>query len=412
MKRYFVRNVSKTLASLASREEQLKGQRPWWAFHFDQNKIVMYDYIQLTENKVPVYYGLAFDCWVYSDNNDAAISVARGYVEVILAIVSYVAQVGCTPSRMLLVYNASEEELAQREFDRRFYQIDPAIGNLRPIDKSLFRIVFERVKNQDERIHRAMMWLRKSLMEEKHVDRFIACWVGLDALSKLLVEKLLGERSKRHPQCPICKKTIEKCPHCGGDTATVLPTYTEGIAELFAKRLNVEHKIFKLEWWTNRNKVLHGGGKISPELMSVLAEQLTTLRKALIIGIGLLVELPEEIISQIADLEPRIGIVPYVTQITGWLNDLTPPNLANPELQPWVECTEGPTSVEATEEGKITLGKQSSYRFMNANFSVHSHGIILDEQTGLKPQDYTLRSVEKNQPRGREGVTRFSSLLS
>jgi hypothetical protein len=342
------------------------------------------------EGQVLLHGGLGFDAWIHAEDLNEAITKGKGYVDVLLAIASYASQTSCLPAKAVFAYNASELETGPRRFERFYHEVKPCTGNLRQLKLQLFQEVFSHLEGANTRIHRAVMWLTKSLSEDTAVDQFTACWVGLDALSKLLVEKLLGERSARYPRCPLCGKQIATCPHCGRGTEALLPTFTEGIKELFRTQCGIDEEAFKNKWWPNRNKVLHGSMELSHEFVSELSGQLDTLRGALIRGVAVLCDVPGNVVAEISTMEPRGSLGPFVFWHAGTLSIERVPALSEVGAQPWLDLSGTAVSYSMSRDGRVTATTKREVKACNAGFSMSEHGLLGGSRSGLCASDVSL----------------------
>ena len=389
MHRWFLRFVSETLASLGTRAEQQTEPRPLWQFHSGEDQCVVYDHL-VREGQVLLHGGLGFDGWIHAEDLNEAKTKGKGYVEVLLAIAAYASQTSCLPAKAVFAYDASEPETGPRRFESLYHEIKPCMGNLRQLKLQLFQEVFSHLEGADSRIHRAVMWLRKSLSEDTVVDQFAAYWVGLDALSKLLVEELLGERSARYPRCPSCDKEIATCPYCGRGTEAPLPTFTEGIKELFRTQCDIDEEAFKDKWWPNRNKVLHGGIELSHEFVNELSSQLDTLRRALIRGVAVLCNVSGNVVDEISAMEPRGGLGPFVFWHAGTLSIDRVPDLSEVGAQPWLDLSGTAVSYSVSTDGRVTAATKREAKACNAAFSMSEHGLLGGVRSGLCASDFSL----------------------
>jgi len=157
--------------------------------------------------------------------------------------------------------------------------------NVIQIDKEIFEEVFNKFnKYQDARITRAISWLRKGYLEQGSIDKFVAFWIGLESINELL--------------CNFFKISEEdrkiKCNKCGNEISSISSLE---VKKLFIDTLNIKIRKFE-EIRGARGKLLHGGGPIDNNFAEKIKEYIPVVKKALIKGIGMLLQLDNEIIEK------------------------------------------------------------------------------------------------------------------
>lgn len=278
MPNYLVRYFSNTAVEL--------GQA--LSFDIPENvKIVVRDFIPQDPQGVPFSYNFVVDATCYAETVEKAIEETRGKVEGVVSLISLSLSTFVEPCVISLVLDFSPGTV-----DREILQYLPfpyRIGPSRKFSRDVFSILWdclEATKPENRsRIHRAIRWYRKALLEYDPLDQFLNLWIGLEVINELV------KRKYRLPQ----EKPTRSCPSCG-QSVVLEPTLA-----------GVEHVVLKLsrypqKTWRSildmRQQLAHGFGKIA-DLDKKVDDLIPVLRKSLLIGILDLLNVPE-------NLRPRI----------------------------------------------------------------------------------------------------------
>jgi hypothetical protein len=273
------------------------------------------------------------------------------------------------------IYDASLG-LVEREYKQVFYQ-PISERNISVVDKDMFSDIFNAFnKNNDERVVRAISWLRKGYLEQKHVDKFIAFWTGLESINELLGDYFkipLEERKK-------------KCDKCG---APLYPI-TAGVERLFVNKVKVDKVIFtKIR--SARGKLLHGGGPLDDNFVNEIKDYNPKIRKALLFGIGKLLQVSDNTIENIIKKKPKAYTEKIRIIIKAKLTDFNPPDLSEFDKQPRLDLTENNLlKREVNINGKLVLTINPKFKKVNATFKE-----IIVEMWG--DYDTSIESIKINE---------------
>lgn len=280
-KKYFTRYFIETPNAVGNRKNIETGKILGWKFNFGTNEISLYDHKQ----------GLWADCYIKSESPELAEVNSKNFVENVLNLIDFSTSSASNFPLFISIYDATEN-LANRFFKQIFYVSLPE-RNVTQIDKEIFEEVFNKFnKYQDARITRAISWLRKGYLEQGSIDKFVAFWIGLESINELL--------------CNFFKISEEdrkiKCNKCGNEISSIS---SAGVKKLFIDTLNIEIRKFE-EIRGARGKLLHGGGPIDNNFAEKIKEYIPVVKKALIKGIGMLLQLDNEIIEKIIGQKSRL----------------------------------------------------------------------------------------------------------
>ncbi len=273
-KKYFVRHSIETPNSLVSREEKVGEQYIFWKFKFNDAEVLIFD----SDN------GLFTDCYVRADSVKNAELLALTHTENIISMIDFANLSASSPARLLITYNASEG-VKKREFKQLRYTPIPE-RNLKKIDMDIFNDVFSSLdKNLEAKILRGIHWLRKSLLEEKHIDKFIALWSGLESISERLCD---------YYEIPVEKRVFE-CSDCGH---IFFDSFIKGVKELFIEEMNDGKQLFGRSRGL-RNNVIHGNIPLDDKFLSKVKKYNPELLKLLIKGVGKVIPLKPATVNKI-----------------------------------------------------------------------------------------------------------------
>ena len=391
-KEYFVRCYTETLASLSDRKVQQEKKRPRWSFSWGTppgTKMVLYD--RLTpRDAVQVHDGLAMDFLVPAESEDRAIIHAVRLGEAIVNMVSLVTLTSCKDIRFLCTYEATEG-IENPVFHHRIYEKTLLLGNLRLIREEIFREVFLHFDQASPKVAqvamRAMTWLRKGIIDLRSSDQFTAYWIGLEALSGVLYEKLISVNEKIYPICRKCGVEVRHCQQCGSDLGRT--PQLRGVKKVMTDYLKFDNTDYEM-LRNNRGGLFHGGKELNPEFIKAIAEGIPKLRAALVFSIGIALGISEKFVYQVSQLEPRRADYPLASELDGSLEKFRRPHLGAPENQPEV-TGDLPLAHNISDEGKLVVSPTPTFTFHNASFNVSGIGLWGDKQSGIKPEDIAFK---------------------
>ena len=272
-KRYFIRYFVETSNALSNRREIENGKFFHWKFNLGNTEIVLYDGKQ----------GLYADFYIVAESLEKGEEKSRISIENILNLIDFSTSSASPMPLFISIYDASLG-LVEREYKQVFYQ-PISERNISVIDKDIFRDIFNAFnKNNDERVVRAISWLRKGYLEQKHVDKFIAFWTGLESINELLGDYF---------EIPL-EERIKKCDKCEAPLYKI----TAGVERLFMDKVKVDKRIFtKIR--RARGKLLHGGGPLDENFVNELKKYIPKVKKALLFGAGVLLQVSDNTIENI-----------------------------------------------------------------------------------------------------------------
>lgn len=343
-KRYFVRYFIKTPNSIGSRQEIESGKAFAWKFNFGDTEISLYDHKQ----------GLFADFYIYAESFNYAEKKSKTFIENILNLIDF--STSSASSLVLLIsgYDASKG-LLEREYKQVFY-VPIRERNVNVINKKIFSEIFDIFgKNEDERIVRAVSWLRKGYFEQKPIDKFIAFWTSLESLNELLCDffKISTENRKI------------KCNKCGN---VVFNISSIGIKKLFIDEANIDKELFE-KIRGARGKLLHGGGPLNDNFVNEIKLCIPLTRKALITGIGKLLQMSDESIEDIVQQKPKMYKEKIRIILKANLLNFTPPKLKRIGKQPRVDLVDTDLLERIVDrQGKLNIKSRTKFKFNNATF--------------------------------------------
>jgi len=380
MTRYFVRLRVETLASIAeSHSQHQQGNRPIWKFSWtsDDVKLVLYDVLR-DEDGVFVPEGLGLDLDVPAESLDMAISKAQNLAEGLVNLISYVTATACGPAALRSCYQIPEEQ-ANAEVVWVHQRVRGPSGDMRTVDADLLGDAYGLYDGADEatkwRISQAAQWLRKGLLELETVGQFISYWVGLESASWALLDILRPEERELWPTCSKCKHQVRNCPECGHNLGH--PNNMASVAKLFEQFFDAGRKTYK-RIRAHRGQLFHGGKKPRPEFLNALQEDVSALREALAMAIGVLLGIEESKMRRIASTQPRRALRPIRVKVLGELASFEAPALERPDLQPYVEHDPA-EEYSITPEGKLNVAFKHTLTMRNASFQARGYEMWDDE---------------------------------
>lgn len=359
IKRYFIRYFVETSNTVRNRREIENGKLFNWKFNLGNTEVVLYD------DK----HGLQADFYIDTESLEKGEEKSKIFIENILNLIDFSTSSASSTPLFISIYDASLG-LVEREYKQVFYQ-PISERNISVIDKDIFRDIFNAFnKNNDERVVRAISWLRKGYLEQKHVDKFIAFWTGLESINELLGDyfKIPAEKRKM------------KCRKCG----TPLFIITAGVERLFMDKVKVDKVIFtKIR--SARGKLLHGGGPLDDNFVNELKKHIPKVKKALLFGIGELLQVSDNTIENIIKKKPKAYTEKIRIIIKAKLTDFNPPDLSEFDKQPRLDLIENNLlKREVTKNGKLVSTINPKFKKVNATFKDEKVEMWGDDNTSIE----------------------------
>lgn len=297
MNRYCIQYHSRTLAALAGRQEQQTLALPAWGFNFSNHglRIALSDSVKQS-TEINLHTGLSMILDLKANSVEEAIETSKNFAETLLNLISFSSLAYCDSARLLSIINIGDME--SYPFRHCVYAFDTQeiIGLLSIVDEPLFGAIFQaydKTSNQ-QRVLRALSWLRKGIGEENTVDEFICYWIGLEVTKHILRRNL--SRKMRNP----------------GEWA--------GVEDIFTNRLQFQN--FDTIKQNARNGLLHGFRELDNNFMKEIESYVDSIRKTLICCIGSILGLEDRDMLTIAGkTSRRIRKAPW-TVIEGTLRNL------------------------------------------------------------------------------------------
>jgi len=329
MQNYLVRYFSNTAIELG---QTLSFDMP------DDVKIVVRDFIPQDPQGVPFSYNFLIDATCYSETAEKAIEETRGKVEGVLSLISLSLSTFVEPSVVNMVFDISPGNV-----DREILQYLPfpyRVGPIRKFDRDVFSILWSCLEASNpenrSRIHRAIRWYRKTLLEYDPFDQFLNLWIGLEVVNELVKRKYGLPYEKPTRNCPCCGKSVVLEPTLAGVEYVV-----------------VELSKYSQKTWRSvldmRHPLAHGFGKIA-DLDRRVDDLIPVLRKSLLIGILDLLNVPENLRSRI--IREPLGHIPKpYLKVQSVLYDLPLEDIISGKSNPRFELVNSNITTKRTKKG-------------------------------------------------------------
>lgn len=246
----------------------------------------------------PVHRGLFFDVVLDDESLDAAFGQVDRMLDGIASMFAYTDCVAVGKVDVLIAYEYEDGSHDRSVLQRTPVAAGTAGSRLQRTDST--RAVLDRMLRLDaktrDRVDRAMAWYRKALASEFTLDRFAACWTGLQAVDPVLVKKHNIEKEQVIRACEKCGNEVVTFPGMEGARQAVLAV---GDLELW-KRIN-----------RVRNDFLHSREMIS-EVVTGANEVQHAMARALFFAIADALDVPE---SELGPRTPMGLPVPQVAEV-------------------------------------------------------------------------------------------------
>jgi hypothetical protein len=280
MDRYCIHYNSRTLAALASRAEQQKLPLPAWQFAFPSHSLnlALFDSVKKTNN-INLHIGLNIIVYLNEDSPERAKEISKSFTETILNLVSFATLTYCGSAKLVTLIRIGDSEPS--EFEHYSYPFfgQELIGSLSAIEESTFGLIFDAYRRSahQQRILRALTWLRKGLGEEATVDEFVSYWVGLEVIKHILRRKLVWKI--RNP----------------GEWA--------GVEDIFVNKLHFQD--FGTIKRNARDALLHGYRPLNDQFIKEIDGYIEPVRETLIFCIGSILGFQDAVTLAICNKVPR-----------------------------------------------------------------------------------------------------------
>jgi hypothetical protein len=205
---------------------------------------------RVSENFVPI--GLEFRAEVKAPTIEEAIVKGASLADGVASFITLVTGAGTPTVRPMLCYEITEGK-SEREF-RQFFddatfmnpskRVLPHIDLIDRIDR-FYKIPEPAIS---ERTLRAIRWYRWGTSSADPYDRFVAYWIGLEALNKILQDRLKAEDVKT--SCPKCGYSWAPFPTVTGIREFVKQFFEDGgslYERMHALRINIMHSKVPLD---------------------------------------------------------------------------------------------------------------------------------------------------------------------
>ncbi len=313
---YFIRRFIETPNSISSRKEIETGNFKTWKFKFKSGELILYD----------SKYGLFTDSYIKASSSDNARHLSKAYTENLVSLIDFITASSSPSSCLILLYESSEN-LPKRDFKQIFHKSFEE-RNIKEIDKKAFRDLFLALdKNLDPRLLGALSWIRKANLQKIPIDKFISYWTGLESISSLLCD---------HYEIPG-EERVFKCQNC---ERIIFPSSIKGIRKLFLNEIKDDKQLFgKIR--DTRNKIIHGLVQLDEKFIKKIEEYNPFVKKALIMGIGKLIPISDDITEKITEqkhikYQERLRIV-----VKSKLANFSPPKIEDYSKQPYFSLEKG-----------------------------------------------------------------------
>jgi len=284
MNRYCIHYHARTLVALAKRDKQQTFPLPGWVFNFpaQEVKVFLFDAIKQADG-VNLHTGLNIVTALKASSLEEAKETSKSFVETTLNLVSFSTLTSCNSAKLVSTINISDADVEAHPFRSYVYPFDDqeTIGSLGLINEATFGVIFDAYtrSSHQQRILRALTWLRKGIGEDNTVDEFICYWTGLEVIRSILRRKLQYK--------------------------TKNPKAWDGVEDIFANKLSFQNFGAVQD---ARRRLFHGGkeeDRLDNQFVKEIECYLEPMRKTLIFCIGSILGLKDSTMSSIANKTPR-----------------------------------------------------------------------------------------------------------
>jgi len=371
MNRYYIQYHSQTIASLKGRKEQQTFPFDGWVVDFPklELRIVLADSVKETAS-INLHTGLNIIANLRANSVEEAKETSKNVVETILNLISFSTLTHCNAAKLVSIASIVDKE--PHRFTHFAYPFDghEMMGSVRIVDEPTFRAIFEAFyeSSNQQRIMRALTWLRKGIGEENSVDEFVSYWVGLEVAKPILRRNL--RRKVRNPR------------------------EWDGVEDIFTGKLRFNN--FGAIKKKARNGLLHGFRELDDEFMREISGYLDPIRKTLVCCIGSILGLEDNAILTIANKTP--ARIPQVwTVMDGDLRNL--PRDLNELLEkyPTVDAEILNKEFSIDGSGNLSMKFTVNHHFHGPNdtkWNVKSVELWGNREAGIQHESTGIRHVE------------------
>lgn len=369
MNKYSIQYHSRTQVALTKLDKQQTLPLPGWVFNFpvEEVKILLFDAIKRTDD-VNLHTGLNLITVLKANSLEEAKETSKNFVETILNLVSFSTLTSCSPARLVSTMSIADAETEAYPFLHYAYPFDEQeiIGSLSVINEPSFGELFDAYtkSSHQQRILRALTWLRKGIGEENPVDEFISHWIGLEVIKSIL--------------CRNLRYKIKK------------PRDWDGVKDIFASKLSYQN--FD-DIKNARRKLFHAGreeDRLDNEFMREIRSYLEPMRKAIIFGIGSIWGLGDNTILTIANKIPQRIKKSHWSVIKGELENITRDFDKLVKNYPTINAEIVNKQFSLNQEGNLTVKFKVTHHFhgpSEAKWKVKAIELWGDKDAGIQTAD-------------------------
>ncbi len=323
------------------------------------------------------------------------------------AAVNQVAEVLCLSTSVFIETPSLETcieatpDVETREMIQRIpYRM--ASGPRRKFDVRAFDIVWRKLDAHlakgGSRLHQAVGWHRKALLESNVFDQFMNVWTGLEVLNGPAKAKYGLPKERPLRVCEDCGHPVE-----------MIPT-NDGIRYIVEHLAGAPASVFRRAGRI-RVELVHGVGDLG-SLASGAGELLPLLRRALVVGILDMIDVPRDQLPALLREPFMSGPGPYI-EILASLTGLTTEDILTKGLFPHFESLEPESLLRlSSEHGKTSETHRARLRFVgcgSAKATVHSIRVVapVDPEDGAVHTSVEVGLLDSGQ-RVDDGVSKGS----
>jgi hypothetical protein len=395
MGKSFFRLFSESLLAFETRMEHQSNQRRCVKLHLAPiGDFCIYDSVLPQPDGPALYRGIGIDAYTVGEAGNR--TEVQPFCERLLGLLSYSHMSPCHPARLEMTYDADPGQ-QERAFTFIRTRTVSELASLRKIDLDLFRSVSEGQHFDDTPKWLALEWFRKGLTEQHTLDEFVAYWSALEIIAGILKQLYSSSSEKSYPHCPICKRRMAACSHCGGDVGTASPW--SGVFHLIDQGIGLDRKAFGLVR-KFRGGMLHGGTDLSKQAVERMkARELVVLRRLVVFALAASFQLPKEVTERIANQTVHRVVSPLNTRLFGTLvlDCGEPPSIENVGAQPFLGIIGNSESFKLNEHSKLSASTKVEYKAVGATFKVNKAELWTDQSAGITGGSISLDRTSVDQ---------------
>jgi hypothetical protein len=167
--------------------------------------LIAQDLFAKDSSGIPFPIGMQVTAEVWAASKEEAIEKAKGWASGLVALASFVSDIGTPAFRVETAYDVTPEA-ERRDFIQFFYDspiVSTSNGELNAeIFSSCFGKLIDAATVYRDRLQRAIGRYSKALTETNVIDQFTSIWIGFEALNEPLRENLKApDEISRCPKC-------------------------------------------------------------------------------------------------------------------------------------------------------------------------------------------------------------------